>query len=91
MQTTAVVEELSKTRQMCNDFKLKVERLEAQKRKMKETIRKFGIQLKLIKRKQWVNYWLTFSNGGNFAIFFSLYPICFRSNHGNMKYIKCDF
>uniref|UniRef100_A0A1A9ZKU0 PWWP domain-containing protein n=1 Tax=Glossina pallidipes TaxID=7398 RepID=A0A1A9ZKU0_GLOPL len=60
--TTAVVEELSKTRQMCNDFKLKVERLEAQKRKMKETIRKFGIQLKLIKRKQWCNWCLEEAN-----------------------------
>uniref|UniRef100_A0A1A9WVM2 Zinc finger MYND domain-containing protein 11 n=1 Tax=Glossina brevipalpis TaxID=37001 RepID=A0A1A9WVM2_9MUSC len=60
--SNAIVEELSKTRQMLNDFKQQAERLQTQKRKLKETIHKLDLQCKVAKRKQWCHWCLEEAN-----------------------------
>lgn len=39
---------------LINEYKQKNEKLEAQKRKLKETIKKQELERKILKRKQWV-------------------------------------
>ncbi|KAM7347058.1 uncharacterized protein ACRADG_006725 [Cochliomyia hominivorax] len=64
-----MLNELEEAHRLINEYKQKNEKLEAQKRKLKETIKKQELESKILKRKQWC-YW---------CLEEAIYLCCFRA------------
>lgn len=50
-----MLKEMDEARKVINEYKQKIDKLEAQKQKLKETIKKQELERKILKRKQWVS------------------------------------
>ncbi|XP_075154990.1 zinc finger MYND domain-containing protein 11 [Haematobia irritans] len=64
-----MLREIEEARKTINDYKIKNQKIEAQKQKLRETIKKQELERKIIKRKQWC-YW---------CLSEAIYLCCFRA------------